>query len=84
MELLLIPNYAIYNRNTFMKDERPLAKITYICNKCGHQKFKYELYHTIYSTVQQQCGTCNRITVHSRILPEDDDIKNYRRPTMFF
>ncbi len=60
--------------------KKPMAKIQYVCNKCGNSKIRYELYHDIYSTVQKQCGTCLRITDHKRILPNDDDVMNYRRP----
>lgn len=68
-----------------MQNNKPLAQVIYKCNQCGSDHIKlYELYFELilkYDT--KYCATCRAITRHLKILPTDDNVMQYERPTLF-
>ncbi|MES2930280.1 MAG: hypothetical protein V4665_00645 [Patescibacteria group bacterium] len=63
--------------------KQPLALVLYTCKTCGSCNHKlYELYAPWVEDIKN-CSSCRKITLHNRILPDDDNVKNYQRPAHF-
>lgn len=60
-----------------------LAQVRWVCDICGFEHFRFELYYETPNGVTSQCSQCNKITPHTRILPTNDNKKHYKRPTLF-
>jgi hypothetical protein len=74
-----------------MKKKKPLALVTYRCLNCGADYQKYfELYEKLPMRGKNPyypmkfCAHCKMFGYHDKILPDDDHIKHYRRPDLFF
>ena len=71
--------------------ESPLARIMWVCVRCDKEDFSYGLYDEKLLQSQKDsmyhpthyCSRCIMITPHNYILPVDDHIKHYKRPTLF-
>lgn len=60
-------------------EKQPYAHVAYVCSSCGYTHKNYELYAK-QERAKKYCSSCRIIRTHIKVLPDDDEIKNYRKP----
>jgi hypothetical protein len=65
--------------NKYIYNNAPLARVIYQCLICKNEKAMYEPYYDTDWKHTKRCSNCNCFRLHWRILPNDDNIKHYKR-----